>query len=400
LKVFGLVVAIAIFSISAEGATIRVRLQKAAVATEITGLGLSIGTAPASYKTVALPQVRKARIKLLDNNGRFPVWSIKFDGETQQKRLVGHRLFVEGDVVRLGLHPAPHALELVALPNGKADVIASLDIEKYLTGVLPSEMPANWPAEALKAQAIASRSYAIALAKERQSLNYDVENTVLDQVFDMRNKVGASDAIQEKIAEVVRVTRGIVLLDQRGRVVKAHYHADCGGHTELAKNVWGDDVKETGITKDAMCPLSPYANWRLEMPRQEIQKIMAAYFMLDPRRALLALAPLGRTVSGRVAQVDMVFDDGIHRRLPAHEFRRLLGYSKLKSTNFRLAWANDAVVVEGKGHGHGVGLCQYGTRQLAVRGMSYQDIIKNYYPLAKLGRVQDGGIGRGSSQVL
>lgn len=400
MKVFGLALAVITLTIPAEAATIRVRLQKAVSVTEIDGLGLSIGTTPASIKTVGLPQVRRAKIMLTNVNGRYPVWSVRFGDEGQARKLVGGRLYVEGEVVRLGLHPAPHSLELVPLPNGKADVIATLDIEKYLTGVLPSEMPASWPMEALKAQAIASRSYAMAIAKERRNLNYDVENTVLDQVFDLRNKLKASDMVQNKIADVVRSTSGMVLFDASGRVIKAHYHADCGGHTELAKNVWGDAVKETGITKDAMCPLSPYANWSLKMSRREIQSIMASYFMLNPKAALLALAPLGRTESGRVAQVDMVFDDGIHRRLPAHEFRRLLGYSKLKSTNFRLAWKEDHVVVEGKGHGHGVGLCQYGTRQLAVRGLAYQDIIKNYYPLAKLGKISVPPFGRGSNQYL
>ncbi len=390
MKCLGLALVIATAGVAtcshASPNTIRVRLLKGITSTEVAGLGLNIAATPSTVQAVSLPQVRQATVRLLQNKNRFPVWTIGFKDERTPRRFMSSRLYVEGDLVRLGLNPAPHALEFVALANGRMDVIATLDIEKYLTGVLPSEMPAQWPLEALKAQAVASRSYALAVARDRRELNYDVESSVLDQVFDMKNKVGATNYIQNKVAEVVRQTAGQILVDERGRPVKAHYHADCGGNTELAKNVWGENVKETGTTADAMCPLSPYANWIVKIPREELSRTLLSHFELSAPSMISGVAPVGRTISGRVAKVDLLFNNGQRRRIPAAEFREILGYSRIRSTNFRLIWNTGDLVIEGKGHGHGVGLCQYGTRQLATRGLSYEEILKNYYPEVRLQR--------------
>lgn len=367
--------------------SIRVRTFKGLKKVEVSGVGLKVGLSPAVLTTVDL-SLRRVQIELLSTSNRWPIWRVKYAHEKQSRRLIGERLYVEGEWLQMAERAAPHTLELTAVAASRIDVIAPLDLEKYLTGVLPSEMPAHWPVEALKAQAVASRSYAVALAYERRHQDFDVESSVLDQVFDLTNKVGASARLQAKVAQVVRATAGQVILNAKGQVIKAHYHADCGGQTEWARNVWGDLGPETGVAQDALCPLSPWAHWRYKMTRQELRQAVEATFALAPHVGLMSLAIVGRTPSGRVAQVDLVFSDHQRRRVSAHEFRRMVGFTKLKSTNFQFHWNGNQVTISGRGHGHGVGLCQHGTRALAERGVEYRQILHNYYPLTKIGKLR------------
>ncbi len=320
----------------------------------------------------------------------LPVWQLS-RGNKAPQRLMGKTIFIEGQTLRVGLKPVPNTIELAAGAGGHVDVIAALDLEKYLTGVLPSEMPASWPLEALKAQAVASRSYALFLMKERRDQTFQLESTVLDQVFDLQKHTAATETVREKVARAVRETQGQVLLGPRNEIVKAHYHADCGGSTETARNVWGERVLETGTTRDALCPLSPLARWQHRLSKLELKQALAPYFGIGPEVALESVALVGRTASGRVAAVDVIFSDRQSRRMTSHEFRRAVGFHHLKSTNFALYWRGEALVIEGKGRGHGVGLCQYGARQLARRGLNYREIVATYYPNVRIGQMSPKG---------
>lgn len=362
--------------------TVRIRLRKSQSKIELSGLGLGVGLGRRELVQAGLPQVRKVSIELDRKASRWPVWKIR-DGKQVQK-LIAQKVFVEADTLRLGLDPVPNSIELITTSPGRMDVIATMDLEKYLTGVLPSEMPASWPVEALKAQVIASRSYAMALVRERKNLSFDLEATIFDQVFDMRNHIEVDPAVREKIARIVRETAGEVLLDAKGRSVKAHYHADCGGQTETARNVWGEDLQETGVTRDTLCPISPWAMWQYRIGRQQLRSALG----VDIKSA----ATVGRTASGRVVAVDVVRQDGGIQRMTSHEFRQALGFKNLKSTNFKFFWQGDSLLVEGRGNGHGVGLCQYGARQLAIRGLKHEQILSNYYPVVKLGKLPARGI--------
>lgn len=399
-RVWGVLTALA-FTVSAPafGVEVRVRLKKGLTQLELSGLGLTVGSSPASIKPVGLPRMAELQIRLGSNDKRWTTWRVSTKSNGLKETHMGDRLFIEGETLRIGLDPVPHNLEVVVTPNKKFDVIARMDLEKYLTGVLPSEMPASWPIEALKAQAIASRSYALAIARERQNEEFDLEATVFDQVFDLRNHIGVEPNIQKKIATVVRETSGQILRDAQGRPVKAHYHADCGGQTELARNVWGTKGQEMGTTKDALCPLSPLANWQYRISRVVLRDLFAAYYGLGSGFSLESLATRGRTPSGRIVDVDVVMSDREPRRVTSHQFRQIIGFSNLKSTNFRMVWQGDMVIFEGRGHGHGVGMCQYGARQLAKRGLPYNEILKTYYSNAILGPLTEP-VGGGPKKIL
>ena len=293
-------------------------------------------------------------------------------------------------MMRHGIEPLPQTLVLVPLDTKAFDVVALLDIENYLAGVLPSEMPAAWPMEALKAQVVASRSYMLSVMKERQSQHFQLESSVFDQVYKHENRVNLSKSLQARMLQAIRETQGDVLMDDGGDVYRAFYHADCGGQTEEPRYVWGMN-KRNGTVVDEFCPASPQARWKLHLTRGSLRKYLADYFDWKSPLNFKGMWIAQRTPSGRVAELEVLVNDGKSLKISAQEFRKLLGYNKLKSTQFQLSWFSDEVRIEGQGHGHGVGMCQWGARSFARQGASYKDILKRYYPISRLGKWQQHG---------
>jgi len=375
---------IAIHSFSAHAELIRVRLAQSKRPLQLTGLGLDVAAREDAALTVGFPTLEKAQVKLVQGKRGIPVWEIKYSKSGSTERVIGPTLKVRGELLRLGLEPVPHRLELHAADDNRVDVVSVMDLDTYLAGVLPSEMPVGWPLEALKAQVIASRTYALQLIRERRLRHYHLESTVFDQVYKTVSQLGLNDGAREKINRALVETNGEVLVDQSGNLIKAFYHADCGGHTELASRVWGEPGSDFGSVKDPFCPQSPLANWHYEIDRLVLAKLLTEYFALPGESVLQSLAIVSRTPSGRVAQLDVLFDGQAARRITAHEFRRVLGFEHVKSTQFSIQWQSRILTLEGKGHGHGVGMCQYGAKAMAKNGRNYRSILKHYYPGTKI----------------
>lgn len=381
------VLALHFVALEAEaGEAVRVRILKNRSQVAIQGLSLDIKGVTPAIKRAALPSMDKIYIHRVSSPAFSPRWQIRIEGEKEVRRVFGPRLHIEGQSMRVGMDLVPQIIELMAVEGQGIDVVAELDLEKYLLGVLPAEMPASWPEQALMAQAVASRSYTMSLLRERRNQNFHLESTVLDQVFAVAKQAEASRAQQNKILRAIRATNGQVLLSADGKILKAFYHADCGGATELARNVWGEKVNEPGTTTDASCPVGPLAQWSYRIERQDLRKKLLNYFSLPLMAALDRLVVVGRTFSGRVDKVDAVFSGYPTQRLTSNEFRRLIGFDKMRSTNFSLHWSPGYLEIKGKGHGHGVGLCQYGARDLAIRGSNYMNILKHYYPKANINK--------------
>lgn len=259
--------------------------------------------------------------------------------------------------------------------------ILDLELEAYLEGVIASEMPPSWPLEALKAQAVVSRSYA--LAQKRYSLlkPFHVESTVLDQVFDVNAKNNPNE-IKAKVKEAIRLTRGEVLVGQNQKVLRSYFHSDCGGMTETPFFVWR--VEQPGLQiKDRSCPLGGFKSWQHELTQSEIEKKLGI-------KKIHSIEIKSKSPSGRANTVLVKFEGGEELFL-AERFRMRLGFNKLKSTLFNIEKQNSKYVFNGRGHGHGVGLCQWGTRQLAQQGEDYKKILGHYFPLATLKNISDTG---------
>ncbi|MNL20947.1 Amidase enhancer precursor [compost metagenome] len=242
-------------------------------------------------------------------------------------------------------------------------------------------MPLSWPLESLKAQAVAARSYAMAVIRERKDKAYHLESSVLDQVFRL---ITDDDEKTKKAQQAVRETEGVELVAKSGQILKAFYHADCGGKTTTAKNVWNSGVN-TGVASDASCPANPKAEWQLQLSKDEFNQRVQKYFRQhEPQNSVSRIEILKPAKNERVLRVKLAFNDGEEKAVDGNEFRKMLGFQDLRSTLFDLETKEASFVFKGRGFGHGVGLCQWGSRALGLQGKNFKQILQHYYPLAGL----------------
>lgn len=253
--------------------------------------------------------------------------------------------------------------------SGKSfHAIVRVPIEDYLLGVLPSEMPANWPIEALKAQAVASRSYALAVKSDRAQKLYDLDSTVADQVYSYERFQRMPAVLRSKIQNAVSATEGQVLPAQKHQVLKAYFHAHCGGQTKTSKEVWG--VGGQSITvKDEFCQLDHKAHWQTTISSDILQK---SFFenIQDENQVFLKSLPNGKVLLQRGPSEQLLSGD---------TFRQVLGYEKIKTSDFNATTKGKSIQLSGLGNGHGVGMCQTGARFMALSGSKYNEILKRYY---------------------
>ena len=365
---------------------VRVRLKRALSVVQISGVSLRVSAPSMFLQVEARSGLRTARIRALDQ-GR---WSIQWNGEDSPEQITAERLWVRGDLLRVGVEPTPYDLEIFRGAHRGLDVIARLDLETYLLGVLPAEMPISWPLESLKAQVVAARSFALRQARVRRKEPFDVEATISDQVYRFLGEVKRQPELELKLKRAVEETRGQVLRDHRRKILMAYYSADCGCRSENPKFVWGDvkhRVEAFDSVRDPSCDLRRPTSWTIRLGREEVHDRILTALNLPAQSSLKALHVGGRTPSGRVARVAVSLGvDGQPRRsdLSAQEFRRAFGYQRIQSADFSMRWFGDELQIVGRGSGHGVGLCQRGARSLAESGRTYREILKTYYPRASL----------------
>ncbi|MBX2986859.1 MAG: SpoIID/LytB domain-containing protein [Bdellovibrionaceae bacterium] len=349
---------------------VRVRVEKSVKDITLAGQGLRfIGdTAPVDL-------LRQSRWNLRWSSTRHH-WQIdEVGGEERRLTLRGPVLEVRGQFLRGPRQAYPERLSLRARGGGFA-IVATMNLRDYLTGVVAHEMPPKWPLETLKAQTVAARSYALAVRESRRGESWDLEATVEDQVFRYD-----PDKIEEwaLVREAVKSTDGLILLDPDRRVLKAYYHADCGGRTVDSARVWGGDPG-MGVAVDESCPVSPAAQWSLRLTWRELTARLAKN--LQGLRVLgLSLVP--SLADGRVIGVDVRTPAGV-KRLNANEFRLSVGAAELRSTNFDWKESDGGLEFRGRGFGHGVGLCQWGSQVMGKKGETAEKILSHYYPKARL----------------
>lgn len=260
--------------------------------------------------------------------------------------------------------------------------IMELNLEEYLLGVVPSEMPASWPMEALKAQVVVARSYAFRQKMNRRGKAFHLESTVLDQVYNQNTYQSLPDRLQKRVRLAVEETQG-ELLYQNNQVLKAYYHADCGGVTEESSQVWGPSQVKLKSVVDTDCPHRDGGEWEYKIPRQRLSYVLSQHFQ-SPMDRLLGMQVVARSASGRITELAPFFSSQEERVITGQKLREVLGFNRLKSTNFSIFWDAEYVAFRGRGHGHGVGMCQWGAKSLADKGYSYKQILKHYYPNARL----------------
>lgn len=276
--------------------------------------------------------------------------------------------------IRLGSRLYKGDILINAAASDRLDIIEALPLEEYLYGVLTAEMSPDWPLEALKAQAVASRTYAMKYINPAR--DYDVTDGVEKQVYDGAGKVNA------RIREAVNSTRGEVL-KYKGKLLTAFFHACCGGHTASAKSAWGEDVlKPLYGVQDPFCSDSRHSRWALYASTHDLLKAIQA--MGSTALKIRGVKIHRKDRSGRAVTLRFTTDRGVYDA-SVGELRKRLGVSEFRSSLVtRVVAVKGGYEFKGRGWGHGVGMCQEGAKYMAYRGRPYKKILRHYYPGAAI----------------
>jgi stage II sporulation protein D len=289
----------------------------------------------------------------------------------------------EGASFRIGSRRYPGTLEVAREGEGLR-VVDETGLETYLEGVVGFEMPASWEAEALKAQAVAARTYAAARRSDARAAGaaFDLRDDTRSQVYGGRPE----GAWAPRVREAVAATAGTVLA-ARGKPFTAYFHSTCGGHTESAERVFATDrgVGPLAGSPCGFCEGSPAYRWEARLAKADVE----AALDVEGIESVQAEDP---GPSGRCSEV-RVETAGGPRLFPAMEFRKKIGYAVLKSTAFGAEVEGEEIRFRGTGFGHGVGMCQWGARGMARAGRTYREILLHYYPGADLVQAR-GSAGR------
>lgn len=268
--------------------------------------------------------------------------------------------------------------------GGELRFVESLPMEAYVRGVLAVEMPEDFPIEAQKAQAVLIRSYALAHRGRHAEEGFDFCDLTHCQAY---GGISGGSGIRD---EALRATRALAMT-YGDRPVEGLFHSTCGGHTSANQRVFGGRPLPylQGVDDGSYCAASPHATWRSRIPLEKISAILAE----DPR--LVASIPLsglsvaegetgGRVFSLRLAGPRV-------GEVPAMEFLsrvgKALGWNQVKSNWFDVEIVDGEVLLKGRGLGHGVGLCQWGARGMALAGLRFDQILRHYFPGARLRRL-------------
>ncbi len=251
-------------------------------------------------------------------------------------------------------------------------VVNIVDLEEYLWSVVPAEMSATWPAAALQAQAICARTYVLQRSDPRRA--YDLVPSELDQVYRGVQGEGAGTTA------AVNATTGRVL---RFSGVFAHvaFSSCCGGRTEAASDAWGSlPIPYLAGVDCTTCTASPNYRWSTSLTFAAIGGPFAA--SLVPFGMLEDIQISGRDGSGRVRAFELRAHDG-SVVVKGGVFRRELGSRILRSlliASLQRSPDAQSVMFDGGGLGHGVGLCQWGARGMALAGAGAPEILSHYFP--------------------
>lgn len=252
-----------------------------------------------------------------------------------------------------------------------------LPLEQYVAGVLAKEVPTDWPIEALKAQAVATRTYALFRKLNPRDKRFDVTADTSDQMFEKKARH------EENVVRAVTETEGQVLTSN-GKVFETFFHSCCGGMGESADQVWPGHHPEPvlSVHEDPYCGACPPSHWDYTITREGLADLLRKNDY--PVDADWELEVSKQDPSGRVQEILLKIPKQKPIPIPGARFRQIVGYANLKSTLFDFMATPDQVLFTGRGSGHGVGLCQWGAKGMADEGKTYREILEFYYPGAEI----------------
>ena len=270
-------------------------------------------------------------------------------------------------------------LKIIAA-NSRFSFISIVTVESYLRAVLPNEMSPSWKTEALKAQAVAARTFALKNRKRHKNEGFDLCSENHCQKF------SDIQIVDERTDKVIMETFGEVLT-YKGKLIEANFHTDSGGMTENAVDVWKIDYPYLRASTEIEIKTQP---WQVNISISDFTKKLAAdkKNVGDIQFIKVTNLEIGkitddRSTSGRVKELTLIGTKG-EIKLTGNEMRSIFN---LKSTMFDIFINNDEVVIKGYGYGHGVGMSQYGANAFAEHSYSYDKILYHYYKGTDLKRL-------------
>ncbi|MEK7433172.1 MAG: SpoIID/LytB domain-containing protein [Cyanobacteriota bacterium] len=299
------------------------------------------------------------------------------------------KIKVEGNISPVAINGKKYRgdLEIFINPADKSNfhIVNDVMVEDYLKGVVPSESSASWPIESLKAQTIAARTYALSNWNRRESLGFDLMATTSDQVYN--GMAVEHPATNQAISE----TSGEVAL-YNGKPINALFFSCSGGYTDSAKEVWQTDLPYIQPAKD-FDQKAPKYKWVQTFNNNDIQTGLKKLGV--DAGTIQNITIKEKTEHGRATKLTIKGSKG-EFDVDGNKFRLAVG---LNSTRFTVEPSLSATkkllsskspsgfVFNGGGWGHGLGMSQYGARQMAEDGKSYDEIIKHYYAGVVIGKL-------------
>lgn len=295
--------------------------------------------------------------------------------------------------------------------RGGLQVINYVALDDYIQGVLGGEIIASWPVEAIKAQAVAVRTYVMYKLGESRSRLYDVVNDTGDQMY-----IGVRGEAPN-FTRAVKETSNQVMA-REGKAVCAYYHSSCGGGTSDSIHVFSNDQGSLQGSQCNFCRGNPNSTWGKTLTAEVIRHRLNNNGFRTGR--IFSITPISRSENKRIIYLEIKHELGVSH-LFASDFRRMMGYQEIKSTKFDVhpkqyvtyrqtkqmaasrglsmggtdaagTITNENLEIQiptyyyfsGAGWGHGVGMCQWGARGMALEGYDYKQIVRHYYPNTEL----------------
>ena len=254
--------------------------------------------------------------------------------------------------------------------------IQVMNMEDYLIGVVSAEVPISFEEEALKAQAVAARTYAMKQIENSKNREYDVTDDVMSQVYqdDYKLKEKWKDNYEENINKIKKC-----VLDTQGeyityddKIIYAFFFSTSNGKTEDNKNVFGQDLPYLKVVDSSFDEneTSSFLSTKEFSMKEFYQKLQLDY------SETLNITDINKTESGRISSLKV---NGVEFK--GRDFQNKLS---LRSTDFEIKINDKNITITTKGYGHGVGMSQYGANALAKQNKTYEEILKYYYQGTKI----------------
>ena len=366
--------------------------------------GWFVGFASEESNNDAAPNIRLAVLVFMKNSHGAqaavvskPIFEAYADGVKERDTEMRRRVDTANNFFASPRPRFPVSSDPIRVHLVRENITQELSLEDYVLGVLRAEGSMETEPEALKALAIAIRTYALKNRDRHAKDGYDFCTTTHCQRFVWAEDRGSSptnrgpQAVsppgvvdrEGSLIAAVRATEAQVLIDHRGQPIDSYFGASCGGETANIGTLWGTNPPEYlhGV-RDEFCIAGPHATWTDTISRADLLRALQSNARTDVGLRLDNVVVNKRDETGRAEFITLEGD----RRMTVRgwDFKiivgRVLGWNLLKSSRFEVSRAGSNFIFRGSGFGHGLGLCQEGAHVMAQRGASYRRILQKYFP--------------------